>query len=354
MKKLIVLSLVLLFSISACKKDLPPTNVTTQPQTQIQTSMTQTPTLAADPVLATLNDQNITESQVMSDIQGQLLKVESDLYEIKRDGIDRLIDQTLLEGDAKKQGTTTAKLIEKLKKKAGKATEKDAQAFYDANKAKFRNQPFDKVKDKLIEDLNNQKQQQALNAYIDDLRKKAKIAYLLERPKIKVTTDDDPGKGDKNAPVVLIEFSDFQCPFCKRVRPTIAQILSTYGDKVYYVFRDFPLGFHSQAKDAANAAQCAFEQGKYWDYNTELWNTQGRHTPDNLKEIGVKLGLDSAKFNKCVDSKKYYAEIDKDQQDGSEAGVGGSPAYSINGVFLSGAQPFGTFKQIIDEELNRK
>lgn len=360
MKKLVVLAiaLTLFVSLSSCKKDAQQTDVAPQqvPNTQQPTVNAPAPEQAntADKIMATLNGQDITESQIMPGIQGQLLKAESEIYQIKRNGVDDYIDEQLLTADAKKQGTTLVKLVEKLKKKAGKVTEKEAQAFYDAQKAKFRNQPFDKIKVKLISDLTNQKQQGAVNDYIDGLRKKTKITYKMERPRTAVSIDDDPGKGNKDAPIVLIEFSDFQCPFCKRVRPTIAQVLSTYGKDVYYVFRDYPLGFHSQAKDAANAAECANEQNKYWDFNAELWNTQGQHTIDKLKEIGVQLGLDASKFNKCVDSKKYFAEIDKDQQDGIAAGVTGTPAYSINGIFVSGAQPFETFEQIIDEELARK
>ena len=111
------------------------------------------------------------------------------------------------------------------------------------------------------------------------------------------------------------------------------------------------MSFHSQAKDAANAANCAGEQGKYWEYNHALWDFQSKQSLDKLKEIAANLSLDTVKFEACVSSKKYYKEIDKDQADGSEAGVSGTPAYFINGKFLSGAQPFEAFKEIIDEEL---
>ncbi len=305
-------------------------------------------------VLATLNGQPITDGEVLKDIQGQLLKVQSEIYDIKKDAIDQIINEKLLDQESKKQGTTTLELIKKLQKKVTKTTESEAQVFYDAQKARFKGKSFADVKEKLITDLTSQKQQKAVGDFVDGLRAKAKITMNIERPKINVTVDDDPSKGPKDAPVVLIEFSDFQCPFCKRARDTINKILTTYGDKVYYVFRDYPLSFHPQAKGAANAAQCAGDQGKYWEYNTALWVIQGQQTPEKLTETATTLGLDAAKFKSCMDTNKYFSEIDKDQQEAMKAGISGSPAYSINGVFVSGAQPFENFKEIIDEELKKK
>jgi protein-disulfide isomerase len=302
--------------------------------------------------VATLNGQAVTEQEVTALTTNQMMKVNSQIYEIKRDAIDQIIQKRLLEAEAKKKGLSVDALLKKeVYDKVVAPTEVELRSIYEMKKSRMQGKTFEEVKEQLESQVKSQKKQMAFSKYLDTLRNVAKILYKIERPTVKVSVDDDPSQGDKNAPITLIEFSEFQCPYCKKARPTIDKILSTYKGKIHYVFRDFPLGFHNQAKDAANAAQCANEQGKYWDYSHALWENQGKQSLEKLKEIAQSLALDTAKFDACVASKKYYKEIDKDQDDGSEAGVSGTPAYFINGKFLSGAQPFEAFKEIIDEEL---
>ena len=176
--------------------------------------------------------------------------------------------------------------------------------------------------------------------------------------RVQVSVGDDPALGNKNAKVTIIEFSDFQCPFCKRFHDaTWTQLKSTYIDsgKVYFVYRDFPLSFHQNAEKAAEAANCANEQGKFWEYHDIIFkNSQGDGTglaDADLKKYATDLSLDTAKFNTCLDTGKYKAEVSKDQADGSAAGVSGTPSFFINGIQLVGAQPFAAFQQTIDAEL---
>lgn len=303
---------------------------------------------------ATLNGQAVTEQEVMTLTTNQMMKINSEIYEIKRDAIDQIIEKRLLTAEAKKKGISIDALLKKeVYDKVVNPTEAELQSIYEMKKSRMQGKTFEEVKEQLEAQTKAQKKQRAFSSYLNTLRQVAKIQYKIERPTVKVSVDDDPSQGDKNAPITLIEFSEFQCAYCKKARPTIDKILSTYKGKIHYVFRDFPLGFHSQAKDAANAANCAGEQGKYWEYNHTLWEIQSKQSPDALKEIAKNLVLDTTKFDACVASKKYYKEIDKDQDDGSAAGVSGTPAYFINGKFLSGAQPFEAFKEIIDEELAR-
>lgn len=170
-------------------------------------------------------------------------------------------------------------------------------------------------------------------------------------PRVQVSAADAPSKGPANAPVTIIEFSDFQCPFCSRGKATMDQVVSTYGDKVRLVFRNFPLSFHQNAEKAAEAAQCANEQGKFWEYHDILFANQGALAVENLKQYAVDLKLDTAKFNSCLDSGKYAAKIQTDISDGQAAGVRGTPAFYINGRSISGAQPFENFQKVIEEEL---
>jgi len=168
------------------------------------------------------------------------------------------------------------------------------------------------------------------------------------------TVDDDPMEGDKNAKVTIIEFSDFQCPFCgKFYSDAYKQIDEQYikTGKVKLVFRDFPLSFHQNAHPAAEAAECANEQGKFWEMHNKLFENQQALAVTDLKQYAADLKLDVKKFNDCFDSGKYKAEIDKDAADGGKVGVSGTPAFFINGIALTGAQPFSAFKEVIDAEL---
>lgn len=180
---------------------------------------------------------------------------------------------------------------------------------------------------------------------------------------VDVSVDDDPVLGKSNAPVTIIEFSDFQCPFCRVFwKEAFAQIKKEYIDtgKVRFVYRDYPLTFHPMAEISAQAGECADEQGKYWEFHDKIFGEQEKlgqgtvtYTTQNIKLWASQLGLNVAKFNQCLDSGKYKAEVQKDFQDGSAAGVSGTPSLFINGRLVVGAQPFASFKAIIDEELDK-
>ncbi len=170
---------------------------------------------------------------------------------------------------------------------------------------------------------------------------------------VNVSADDDPAWGPANAAVTVIEFSDFQCPYCARFhQQTEAQIRSTYGDKIRFVYRDLPLtSIHQFAQGAAEASECAYEQGKFWEYHDLLFDNQTALQVSDLKSYAGRLGLDQAQFDACVDSHKYADEVNKDAQDGAAAGVQGTPSFFINGHPLRGAQPFSAFQQLIDAAL---
>ena len=181
---------------------------------------------------------------------------------------------------------------------------------------------------------------------------------------VAASADDDAVLGDPNAPVTLIEFSDFQCPFCRKFyKETLPQIKKEYilTGKAKLVYRDFPLvQIHPGATPAAEGAECAQDQGKFWEMHDAIFDEQEKlgsgtvqFTADDVKKWAANIGLDTSKFNQCLDSGKYKQEVEKDLADGSAAGVNGTPATFVNGRLVSGAQPFSAFKVIIDEELKK-
>lgn len=166
--------------------------------------------------------------------------------------------------------------------------------------------------------------------------------------------DDDDVKGDPDAPVTIVEFSDFECPFCTRFfEQTLGQIEQNYIDtgKVKFVYRDFPLSFHQNAQKAAESAECAGEQGRFWDMHDKLFESGVSGGVASFKQYAVDLGLDAAEFNSCLDSGRMASEVQKDMNDGAAAGVRGTPGFIVNGVLISGAQPYSVFEQAIDQML---
>lgn len=165
-------------------------------------------------------------------------------------------------------------------------------------------------------------------------------------------TNEDHVRGDlKKAEVVIIEYSDFECPFCERHHPTMLQIMEEYGDKVAWVYRHFPLSFHPEAEPSALASECASEQGKFWEYADALFENQDKLSSTYYSTLAGELGLNQGKFDDCLESKKYQAVVDAQTASGSAAGVSGTPATFINGQLVSGAVPFASLKTIIDAEL---
>jgi len=170
--------------------------------------------------------------------------------------------------------------------------------------------------------------------------------------KISPVGKDDHVQGDKNAKVTLIEYSDFQCPFCSRHVPTLDKILADYQGKVRLVFRNFPLtSLHPYAQKAAEAAECAGDQNKFWEMHDKLFANQDALTVDNLKQYAKDLGLDSSKFDSCLDSGKYVERISTQATEAQAAGITGTPGTFVGSTLVKGAYPYDTFKQIIDSLL---
>ena len=338
-----------------------PAATTANPAPQAPVATTTAPTSAATTAsvtAATYNGGQITDEQLMQEAKSSLVKPLSQIYSIKMNVLQNLLAEEILAKEAKTQNISSEELMKKnATSKIKEPAEAELKALFDAEKGNrlLQGKQYEEVKDILKKLFKSEQSDDLSQAYIESLFKKYNVAIQLERPKADISTDDDPGIGNPKAPIVLIEFSDFQCPYCKKTRPTLDRLMAEYKDKLYYVFRDFPLSFHKQAPDAAHAVNCAGEQKKYWEYNRELWDKQAQIKDGlpTLKAAAEKVGLNIEKFDACMTSKKFVAEIDKDQADGAKAGVTGTPAYFINGIFINGAQPYEAFKEIVDSELKR-
>jgi predicted DsbA family dithiol-disulfide isomerase len=283
----------------------------------------------------------------------QLVELRSREHQLRAQALDALIAQALIEREAKARGVSEEALEAAEVAQKAVVTEADAKAYYDANKARIGSMPEAEALKQILAGLTQQRQGERRAAFAKELRSKHDVRVLLEPYRVAVEVGDAPSRGNPGAPVTVVEFSDFECPYCVRTRPTVDRVRATYGDKVRWVFRHFPLSFHARAEKAGEAAACAGDQGKFWEMHDRLWANAQKLEVADLKEHGAAIGLDAAAFGQCLDSGRHAGLVARDTEAGQAAGVSGTPAFFVNGRPLVGAQPFESFRQVIDDELQR-
>ncbi len=309
-------------------------------------------------IVATVRATSITLAQVdekaLQQPTGNFggMKLAQALFEARRISVQELIEGELLAQDAKARTLDQATVIrQEITEKVAEPTDAEAALWFEQNQSRLQGASFEQARTTVTSYLVQQRTLAVRQQYMDGLRAKIATRIMLDPPRQAIAKADRPSRGPDNAPIEMIEFSDFQCPFCRNAFSIVNQVLATYGDRIHFVYRHYPLANHPRARPAAEASQCAAEQGKFWQFYDKLFGDQSRLSDEDFKQHATQLGLETAQFNACVDSHKYGAEIDIDIQAANEAGVSGTPAFFINGRMLSGAQPFEAFKRIIDEEL---
>jgi protein-disulfide isomerase len=312
---------------------------------------------ADDPnaTVATVGDHKITNKDLDAKVQPQIQQMRAALekrvdqliadksFDLRRETLESMTDEYLIQQAADKEKLTVPEYIKKEFSGKSAVTDAEAKAFYDKNKQPG-TAPFEKIKPELLQMMNRQ-------ALMDRLRKDQPVKILLEPKRVVVDSGGHPALGAKDAPVTIVEFTDFQCPFCKASEATLKQLRGKYGDKIRLVHMDFPLPFHAHALDAAKAARCANDQGKFWEFHDSLFANQGKLDPADLKATAKTLGMNSTQFDACFDKSKYESQIKADQAVGQKVGVDGTPAFFIDGRPLTGAQPAPKFEELIQDEL---
>ena len=276
------------------------------------------------------------------------------LYEARRAVLEEMIGNRLIDADAKTRGVERDALVQQeITAKVVAPSDAEVADWYKTNQARVQGATLEQVSAPIRALLTQERTVAARGAYVNRLKASTPVAITLDPPRVAVSDGGRPAKGPSNAPVQIIEFSDFECPFCFRANPIVAQVMSTYGNRVRLVYRHLPLPNHPNARPAAEAAACANEQGRFWEYHDRLFANQSKLSAPDLKQHAADLGLDTAKFNACVDSRRFQKDVDADMDAAQLLGVSGTPHFFINGRALSGAQPFEAFKTVIDEELTR-
>ena len=306
----------------------------------------------AGKAVAMIGGDAVYEEELNAAAAAQLLNLRKQEYEIRRKALDDLVAQKLLDREARRRRLTPDELLrEEVDAKIAEPTDGEVQAYYLAQQ-NFRLRSLKEVMPQVRQSLKHARTQAAREEYKANLSRRPDVVILLRPPKVSVGYDPARFKGNPGAPVRIVEFTDYQCPFCRNTQPVLNQLQEKYGDRISRAVRDFPLRqIHPQAEQAASAARCAAEQGKFWEYHQLLFKAPAPLDEAVLVQQAVSIGIDREPFQACLTSGKYHASIEKDFQDGMSYGVTGTPAFFINGVPLSGAQPIADFENIIDAEL---
>jgi protein-disulfide isomerase len=309
---------------------------------------------AANPVVATVGAHKITQS----DLDAQVLATmrPNDLYSLRKQALDSMVNSYLIDQAAKKAKMTPEAYLEhELEGPGSQVTAADAQKYYDTHKAGIDAQtggrPYKEIQPLLIAAMQRHQIRAEHELLMAKLRTASAVTVSLEAPRVDVPSAGHPWTGGKHASVTIVEFSDFQCPYCRAAEPTLKQVRDKYGDQIKLVYMDFPLPMHQHSMDAANAGRCAGDQGKFWQFHDAMFADQGKLDPASLKSTATKAGLDSKKFDACFDSKKMVPAVKADQAVGSGVGVNGTPTFFINGREVVGAESVQSFSEIIDDEL---
>jgi protein-disulfide isomerase len=315
-------------------------------------SLAQTVQPATREPLAVVAGQTIYDDDVLPFVQAQVFQLRLQEYELKSKALDDLLNQRLLEAEARKRDLPNATLLDQeADSKAAEPTEAELRALYIVQKEQLR-RSFDEIKPQLRQLLKQARLQEARQDYYRLLREQAGASILLQKPRVLVAHDPARLRGNPEAPVVIVEFSDFQCPYCRSVEPTLKKLLAKYEGRVSLAFRDLPLrDMHPQAQLAAQASRCAGEQGHFWEYHDRLLENPNKLSREGLVEQARGLRVDEKQFDSCLASGRYKAHIEQERQLGLKAGLTGTPGFFINGSMLSGNLPQEAFERTIEAEL---
>jgi protein-disulfide isomerase len=312
-------------------------------------------------VAARIGDRTITvkdlDDRWKADNPSDHAEATQKLYEGRRAALENILAAMLIEQAAKGSGMSLDAFEEsQVSTRVKPVTDADVVSFYQANQGQMQGRALDVMAPAINRFLEEQRRTAARQAWLAELRGKGPdVRVMIDAPRNEVAlASTDPALGPASAPVTIVEFSDFQCPYCRQVAPTLKQLREKYGDRIRVVWKDFPLTqIHPQAFKAGEAGHCAAEQGKFWEYHDRLFANQGALQPDDLKKHASDLGLDRAKFDACLDSARFGDRVREGVAQGSRLGVNSTPTMYVNGRLVAGAQPYEVIAAVIDEELSR-
>lgn len=277
----------------------------------------------------------------------------SRLYEVRKRALEQMAVEKAMETAAAQTGKDRETLLREELEKRAVVSDDEVKAFYEQNKDRYEGRAFAQLEPTIRRQLEQQKRQKAIGEYLTSLRASTGFESLLEAPRFEIA-GEGPARGPADAPITVVEFSDYQCPFCKSAEAIVAQVLERYPTQVRVEFRQFPLdNLHPQARLAAEAALCAADQGQYWKYHEALFRHAPKLEKGQLESYASQAGLDRAAFDACLAEKRHAAQVEADVAAGKAASVAGTPAFFVNGLPVSGGRSVEQFAAVIDGELER-
>jgi len=310
-------------------------------------------------VLGSVGEEKITMADVRARAGDDLDKLETQ-YQLAKSRIigaalDSVIRQKTVGEEAQKKGKSIDELIAAEAPGGIEPTEIDIQQWYKDNAARLGGRTLDQVHSQIADLLRNQRRQEAAKKLDERIRAERKVVVNYQPYRLPFNNEGAPVLGKKDAPITLVEFSDFQCPYCERMYPVLKQVEQKYGDKVRVIYRQYPLvSIHPFAQKAAEASLCANEQGKFWEMHNAMFEDQKKLAVADLKQTAQRLGMNGKKFDSCLDSGRYVEQIQSDSKEAVRSGVTGTPAMFVNGVVIDGgAVPYEVVAAAIDKELQR-
>jgi protein-disulfide isomerase len=341
--RLLTLSLAALMAATlSCKKSAPPSGDTA---------------FAAGPdggtVVAELDGKRITIAELDATLAGELSDVRQQEYEVRRRGLDQMIEDHLIDKESSKRGITREALLRaEIDDKVVAPAAGEVESIYQMYITRFAGKSKEEATDMIRSSLARQARATREREYRASLRQGAAVKVALVVPRTKVAIPADaPARGPQDAKVTMVEFLDYGCGYCKRAHTTVEEIMKRYEGKVRFVHRDYPLSVDGPTVNAARGVRCAGEQSKLWEFHADLLTKPGTFDSPELGRRARELGLDDAKFASCMSSGKHDAAIQQSSADGQAVGVASTPTFFINGRKIMGAMPLDTFIQVIDEEL---
>lgn len=310
---------------------------------------------AKEGVAAKVGDIEISNAELQDGIESEIFEAESKVFEIKFNRLKALLLQKFMDKDPRKKGLSNDEFLEKYIAKDVKISEKEVDAFIkDQNIPEEHINP--QVREKIKNYLGMERKKEAVDKWIAEQTKKNPVEVYISKPRrptFPVEIGNAPVTGGKDAKVTIVEFSDFQCPFCAKGADILKDIKKKYGNKVKVAFKNFPLPFHNHAEKAAVAGLCANEQGTdyFWKMHDEMFANQDNLDAEGLKKTAKKIGLKMDAFEKCFAENKYLSQVKADMEEGKKIKVKSTPTFFINGKLINGAQPLEVFSEIIDDEL---
>ncbi|MEM7583209.1 MAG: thioredoxin domain-containing protein [Acidobacteriota bacterium] len=311
----------------------------------------------AEAAVAVIDGKPITHSELEAWAAPQLAEIDQRRHQILESSLGQMIDERLTELEAERRGVTVAELMaEAIDAKIEPVTDDDIDAFYNENKARMR-QTKEAVAEQIRSYLTQQRSEPLRRDLVTDLRARYGVEINLEPIRVELAELESPAKGPEKAPVKLVEFSDFQCPACKRIAPTLDQLHEAYGDQLRIEFRQLPLtSIHPQAFKAAEASICAANQGKFWEMHDALFARQRELSIDQLKQRAQEIDLDRKAFDACLDNGEATATVQRDMAEAQRVGLSGTPTMFVNGRpvrLLRNPSAFEQLSVLIDDELAR-